>query len=101
MIMDLIEKGLIVIDENSKTKLCSTKEGKLYCPVIQNFDKSSSFLLITPTIMATKTKTVAIAEIVNITIFLLFIIIINSPHILDAQLKIHLQFAYFLHLVLE
>lgn len=43
-LMDLIEQEKIVIEENAKTKFCSVYNEKLYCPVIQNFDKSSSFV---------------------------------------------------------
>lgn len=43
-LMDLIEQEKIVIEENAKTKFCSVHNEKLYCPVIQNFDKSSSFV---------------------------------------------------------
>lgn len=44
LIKDLIEKGLIIIDENFKRKTCVFKEGKMFCPVIENNDKSSSFI---------------------------------------------------------
>lgn len=41
---DCVNNGLIVIDEKINTKFCKIDKGKLICPVITNFDYSSSFV---------------------------------------------------------
>ena len=41
---ECIAKGLIVIDEKLTTKFCKIDNKKLICPVVANFDCSSSFV---------------------------------------------------------